>query len=307
VEKNFASLYMNFYALKENWQKAYEQSLKLQVLERDRMQADRDGAVSRLSVEFDTEKREQALKLSQQNQLTQRWLLVVLSVLFFGETITSIALYRISLKNQRLSKQNATLVQEQNHRVKNNLQLVSSLLNLQSSRLDDERARNAVEDSQRRIEVMSLLQRKLYDGNDLVEVNVAEFVQELVEMVLMAFEEEHVAIAYRIDPLVKLPVDSMMRVALIINELVTNACKYAFSDNPEPLLEVAAFIKNKTFHLEVTDNGPGFTHSNVPACSFGLRLIQMQVEQLFGTYSFVREGKFRFNMTFNLFPQFSFL
>jgi two-component sensor histidine kinase len=306
VEKNFASLYMNYYVQKENWQMAYEQSLKVQGYERDRMLADRDGAVSRLSFEYDNENKGRELKLSQQNQRTQRWLLVVLTVLFLGAAATSVAFYWISLKNQRLSQQNATLVQEQNHRVKNNLQLISSLLSLQSSRLDDESARIAVEDSQRRIEVMSLLQRKLYEGNNLVEVNVAEFVQELVEMVLKAFEGEHVAVEYKIEPLAMLPVDSMTRVGLIINELVTNACKYAFPDNPQPVMEIAASISKRTFHLTVTDNGPGFNHSNVPSRSFGLRLIKMQVEQLFGTYRFENKVNFQFSMTFNLFPPFSF-
>ncbi|CAG5009440.1 hypothetical protein DYBT9275_04499 [Dyadobacter sp. CECT 9275] len=309
IEKDFAETYMQYYQQKKDWQKAFEQSLKVRRYERDQMIADRNGAVSRLSIEYDTKKHEaqlesqrRELKLGEQNQRTQHWLLVVLSALLLGTAGTSIAFYRISLKNQRLSQQNAVLVQEQNHRVKNNLQLISSLLSLQSNRLDDETARNAVEDSQRRIEVMSLLQRKLYDGDNLVAVHVADFVHELVTIVLKAFEQEQVEVIYQIEPSVMLPADSMMRIGLIINELVTNACKYAFPDNPEPALHIEASISHKTFHLRVIDNGPGFTTEKAPVRSFGLRLIQMQVEQLFGTYKFRNNGNFQFDMSFTLFP-----
>ena len=153
---------------------------------------------------------------------------------------------------------------------------------------------------------MSLLQSKLYDGDNLIAVNVADFVRELVSMVLKAFEQEQVEVNYQIGQGEILPADSMMRVGLIMNELVTNACKYAFPDNPNPALQVVAFLTHKTFHLCVRDNGPGFASSDMLYRSFGLRLIQMQVEQLFGTHQFERNRGFQFDMTFPLFPSFPF-
>lgn len=311
IERDLASAFMQYYRQKKDWHKAFEQSLIVRGYERDQMTADRNGAVSRLSVEYETEKKETQLNsqrkelyLSQQNQQAQRWLLTILSVLLLGATGASIAFYQISQKNKRLSQQNAALVQEQNHRVKNNLQLVSSLLSLQSNRLDDESARNAVEDSQRRIEVMSLLQRKLYDGDNLVSINVDEFLKELVTMVIKAFEQQQVEVAYQIDPSMMLPADSAMRIGLITNELITNSCKYAFPDNPKPTLQIIASLVNKTFHFCVVDNGPGFVETKAPSRSFGLRLIQMQVEQLFGTYQFQSNGNLEFDMSFPLLPSF---
>ncbi|GAA4445404.1 hypothetical protein GCM10023091_37060 [Ravibacter arvi] len=309
LERDLANAYLQYYQQKKDWHKAFDQSMIVRGYERDQMTADRNGAVSRLSVEYETQKKEaqlinqrNELQLSQQNQQAQRWLLVILSVLLLGTTGASVAFYKISQKNHRLSQQNAALVQEQNHRVKNNLQLVSSLLSLQSNRLDDECARNAVGDSQRRIEVMSLLQRKLYDGDNLVAVNVAEFMKELVTMVIKAFEQEEVEVAYQIDQAMMLPADYAMRIGLIANELVTNACKYAFSDHPNPALRIEASLTGRTFQLRVVDNGPGFIETQTPARSFGLRLIQIQVEQLFGTYRFESNGNLQFEMTFNLIP-----
>ncbi|WP_373330909.1 sensor histidine kinase [Salmonirosea aquatica] len=317
AEMDFNSLYMEYYRQKGKWQKAFEQSLKVRANERDQMTADRNGAVSRLTIAYEAkyeakkkkiliEAKERELLLSKQKLQVQNWSLLILLALLSVTVGTSIVLYRTSKKNERLSQQNETLVQEQNHRVKNNLQLISSLLRLQVNGLDDDSARNAVEDSQRRIEVMSLLQRKLYDGEDVVNVNVADFVAELVDLVLRAFNQEQVEVAYHIEPNVKLPVDHMMRIGLIINELITNACKYAFPDNPKPALQISAQIVQKTFHLGFTDNGPGFTRTNPPVRSFGLRLIQMQVEQLFGTYRMETKGYFQFDMKFNLIQSFQF-
>ncbi|GAB4002667.1 hypothetical protein GCM10028807_61700 [Spirosoma daeguense] len=309
LDRGLARTYMQYYQQKQDWKNAFDKSLEVRSFERDEMLADRNGAVSRLGVEYDTEKKEAELKsqrreleLSQKNQQSQRWLLIVLSVLLLGTAAASIAFYQISQKNQRLSQQNAALVQEQNHRVKNNLQLISSLLSLQLNRLDDERSRNAVEDSQRRIEVMGLLQRKLYDGNNLVTVNMADFIRDLAEMVLKAFELEQVEVVYKIEPTVVLSEDYAMRIGLIVNELITNACKYAFENNPKPRLQISATLVNKTFQLHVADNGPGFSIAEVPTRSFGLRLIQMQVEQLFGTYRFENNGNVQFEMAFTLLP-----
>ena len=309
TEKSFAEACLQYYQQKKDWQKAFEQSQLVRTYEHGQMIADRDGAVSRLSVEYDTEKKEAQLKsqhrelaLGKENQQTQQRFLVVLSSLLLGTVIATGAFYRLSRKNRRLSLHNAALVQEQNHRVKNNLQLVSSLLSLQSNRLSDESARNAVEDSQRRIEVMSLLQRKLYDDENLAAVNLANFIRELTEMGLKTFELDEVKVTYQIPTTLTLSADYVMRVGLIINELITNACKYAFPGHPHPALEIGASLDKTTFHLYVADNGKGLDVSSLPLKSFGMRLIQMQVEQLYGTYQLENKGGLTFNMVFNLLP-----
>lgn len=309
TEKDLAETYLSYYQQKKNWKKAFDESQLARRYDHDQMIADRDGAVSRLSVEYDTEKKEVTLKsqqrelaLSQQNQRIQSRFLIALSTLLTGALIASLTFYRLSRKNQRLSIHNAALVQEQNHRVKNNLQFVSSLLSLQSSRLMDESAKHAVEDSQRRIEVMSLLQRKLYDGDNLIAIPLSEFMQELTDMILEAFQAEHVIVNYQIQPTLSLSADHAMRIGLIINELITNACKYAFPDNPTPKLWLQASIEAETFYMSIADNGKGLPIAPPSSKSFGMRLIQMQVEQLYGTYSFDSWPGTRFQMSFTLLP-----
>ncbi|CAN5239839.1 hypothetical protein BH09BAC4_BH09BAC4_25510 [soil metagenome] len=309
TEKSFAEACLQYYQQKKDWEKAFEQAQLVRTYEQGQMIADRDGAVSRLSVEYDIEKKEAQLKsqhrelaLSKENQQTQQRFLIVLSTLLLGTVIASGAFYRLSRKNRRLSLHNAALVQEQNHRVKNNLQLVSSLLSLQSNRLSDESARNAVEDSQRRIEVMSLLQRKLYDDENLAAVNLADFIRELIKMGLQTFELDQVEVTCQIPPALTLPADYIMRVGLIVNELITNACKYAFPEHPCPALRIEASLDKTTFRLKVADNGKGLDESSLPLKSFGMRLIQMQVEQLYGTYRIGNKGGMTFDMVFNLLP-----
>ncbi len=150
----FENTYLQYYKAIGNWKQAYEHVEKLHKLEKNQFLADREGAVSRLGIEYETEKKEALLKsqqkelaLSNENQTIQRRFLVALSFLLIGAAVAIVVVYRLYRKNQQISQQNATLVREQNHRVKNNLQVVSSLLTLQSNRLTDEIAKRAVEDT----------------------------------------------------------------------------------------------------------------------------------------------------------------
>jgi two-component sensor histidine kinase len=308
-EQAFADAYMQYFQQKKRWESAFIQSQLVRSYEYNQLIADREGAVSRLSVEYDTKKKEAQLKsqqreltLSNKNQQIQRLFLGVLSAMLIGMIVASGLFYRLSRKNQRLSLHNAALVQEQNHRVKNNLQLVSSLLSLQSNRLSDESAKNAVADSQRRIEVMSLLHRKLYDADNLIHVNVADFIRELTDMVLETFDLQQVKTSYQLPATITLSADYVMRIGLIVNELVTNSCKYAFCGHPDPTLYLEVTLDKNRFWLRVADNGKGVDVTKLPLNTFGLRLIQIQVEQLYGTYKFENKDGMSCDISFNLIP-----
>lgn len=307
----FEGHFVHYYQVIGDWERAYKHLSKLFELERNRFLADREGAMSRLSVEYETEKKEAQLKsqqkelvLSNENQTIQRRFLMALSFILVGATVAIVVVYRLYLKNQQISRQNTILVREQNHRVKNNLQIVSSLLTLQSNRFTDEIAKSAVEDTQLRIEVMTILQRKLYDGDQLASVNLLEFISELLEIVLQTFGQEHVEITYDIFHTLEVSVDHALRIGLIVNELATNACKYAFADHPHPTFSIACSVQKGIFEMKVADNGKGFKPPNpsksTKKTSFGMRLIQLQVEQLYGTYQFYTRNGATFEMQFKV-------
>lgn len=300
-------IYRDYYVSVGDWQKAYEHAEKLHDLERNSYLSDRDGAVSRLSVEYETEKKEALLKAQQKElglrienlRVNQRfvWALSALLLLVLGASVVFYQLYR---KNQRIGQRNAQLVKEQNHRVKNNLQVVSSLLNLQMNRVNDESVKKILEESQLRIETMAILHRRLYDTDTLMQVNLDEFIPELVDSVIQACGCLEVQPVYAIEPIV-LPAERALLVGLILNELATNACKYAFPDHASPVFRISCHQSNQLIQLFVSDNGPGWDSSTVEAKpqSFGIRLIQMLSRQLHGTYQFANRQGTQFSLEFS--------
>jgi two-component sensor histidine kinase len=302
MERNYV---LYFQALKQ-WNQAFLHLKKLNTLERSQLIADRNGAISRLSIEYETAKKEALLKAQKQEielrnkalQNQQRFTMAI-AALFIMAVIASIIFYKLSRKNQLTSHRNEELLKEQNHRVKNNLQVVSSLLNLQSKQLSDQAAKKAVEESRLRIESMALLHRKLYDGDKLAQVDLEEFICELVQGVLKSYGYDHIQPEFEINA-GYLTADKAVPLGLVINELTTNACKYAFPDTVLPRLAIRCHRHKNKIELSVEDNGPGFDHSEIGRlvlvqddrlldtrkASFGMSLIQSQIVQLNGTSRF---------------------
>lgn len=288
----FEGIYAHYYQVIGDWKRAFEHQQKAFDLERNRHLADRDGAVSRLAVEYETEQKEAQLKsqqtalaLNAENLKVQRRFLVAVSALLLLALGASGAFYWFYRQNRRISRRNAALVREQNHRVKNNLQVVSSLLNLQANRLTDDATKEVVEDIQSRIETMAILHRKLYDGDRLIGVYLNDFLEKLVEQILHTFGQGQVKPTYDIAP-IELAADHALHVGLIVNELTTNACKYAFVNNDAPVFRISCVLQRECVEISVADNGPGFDFSQRSNQSFGMRLIQLQVAQLNGSYQF---------------------
>lgn len=315
--------FVNYFEVSGEWEKAFKRLRRLNELERIRLLADRNGALTRLNVEYETEKKETLLKtqnrelsLRTQNLKTQQrftWSASSLFILAMGMSIVFFRLYR---KNQRISRRNEELLKEQNHRVKNNLQVVSSLLSLQSKRLTDDVAKKAIEESRLRVQSMAIIHQRLYDGDKLAEVNLADFIQELVIGVLRTYGYDTIQPKFSIDES-SLAADKAVPMGLILNELMTNACKYAFPGSENPDLQISCHRRSQTISLRVSDNGPGWTgdtdyprsqpeHGNIEQmtlqkASFGMQLIQAQVDQLYGTHQFqANKSGVVFTMEFNV-------
>jgi two-component sensor histidine kinase len=176
------------------------------------------------------------------------------------------------------------LLKEIHHRVKNNLQIISSLLHLQAARLDDETLLNAFEDSQHRIRSMALIHEELYKSADLTRIDFRGYVERLVDNLVDAFGVGgRVGVTLDMDTSL-LTIDRAIPMGLIVNELVSNALKYAFPDGRRGKLRIELRVghDNDAFSLSVIDDGVG-----VPAeisldnpDSLGLRLVSSLVGQL---------------------------
>lgn len=306
--RNLETSYVNYYKATKQWENAFKHLERLKELERKELIADQEGAITRLEIEYETQKKEallqkknEELTLSNENSRTQKLFLRTLSALFILTAGLGFFYYQLSRKNQLISHRNEVLIREQNHRVKNNLQLVSSLLSLQANQFSDEASKQATENNLLRIESMAILHRRLYDREELAVINLSDFIKEIVEVVLQTFGCMHVELEYKINS-IKLNADQALPIGLIITELVTNACKYAFPDNSDPRLTIACSKDKEELVLTVSDNGAGLKNNllvgAVNKVSFGMKLIQMQVAQLRGSYTFETSAGTTFTMKF---------
>lgn len=305
--RNLETAYMNYYKVTRQWEQAFKHLENVKDLERKELVADQEGAISRLEIEYETQKKEVLLKkqnerlaLTTANVHIQQRFLFALGTLLLLTAGFGFFYYRLYRKNQQISQRNAVLIKEQNHRVKNNLQLVSSLLSLQSNQLSDAASKQATENNLLRIESMAILHRKLYDKEELAVINLSDYIREIVEVVLQTFGYMHVDLHYTIGD-IKLNADQALPIGLIITELVTNACKYAFPDTLKPRLAISSSWGEDDLILKVADNGPGLQNNatvSSAGISFGTKLIQMQVTQLRGSYSYSSLDGTTFTMKF---------
>lgn len=200
------------------------------------------------------------------------------------------------------SEKLTVLMRELNHRVKNNLAIVSSLLRLQSKRLNDEGAMRAVQDGQHRVEALSLIHQRLYQTDSVNQVAIRSYVADLTEGLLLSYGFDPAHFDCRLEVAdIELDMDVAVPLGLILNEVLTNAFKYAYTPTdpqtnkpprrpfllvrlqPEPGNHPAGLV------LEVQDNGPGVDWSGNGSLpkrsrnrSFGQRLITALTEQLGG-------------------------
>jgi PAS domain S-box-containing protein len=177
------------------------------------------------------------------------------------------------------------LLREVHHRVKNNLSVVDSLLSMQARYIDDAAALRAISDSQRRIHTMSLIHEQLYQSQDVDKVDFCEYLQRLVGNLYSStsFNTSQIELKLDINPTL-LNIDTAISMGLIVNELLTNAFKYAFPKDNMGLIEVILYraVDDHNLHLIIRDNGIGIPETvdfNATA-SLGLRLVRILTQQL---------------------------
>jgi two-component sensor histidine kinase len=179
------------------------------------------------------------------------------------------------------------LLKEIHHRVKNNLQVISSLLSLQSEKLQDQQAGQLFRDSQNRIRSMALIHEKLYQSHDLARIDIRGYIQSLSHFLMRSFAAEARSVDFQtqVDEIF-LGIDQAVPCGLIINELVSNALKHAFPNHREGVVFIRLHKDGEgQIHLEVGDNGIGFPEGVdfQNTTSLGLQLVNSLVGQLDGT------------------------
>jgi len=256
--------------------------------------------IGQLEVEYETKKKDDAIKtLASINEARGKqvtWMLISLVIFASLSVILFFAYKTIRSKNKAI-EENHRQIKEQNdkmellmkelhHRVKNNLQIVTNLLMLQSNRLTDEESKHAIRMGQQRIEAMALIHRSLYEQSNPKLINMQEYVPELLSSIRQAFGDDDQDVAVQLDVNVtELDVDVALPLGLIINEWVTNSFKHAFGYVTQPELHLLLHKKAEGLLMHIRDNGPGLPEElwQKPQKSFGLKLIKVLVKQLQAT------------------------
>lgn len=183
-------------------------------------------------------------------------------------------------------REKEVLVREIHHRVKNNLQIISSLLNLQASCVKDEAALEILRESQNRVRAMAIVHEQLHKARNYSRIEFPEYAASLAENLFRSYGVDTKKVTLRLDvEPVALTIDTAISCGLIIHELVSNSLKHAFPEGRGGRVQIRLREEASGFRLTVRDNGVGFPEplGGGRRKSLGLRLVHILAEQIDGT------------------------
>ncbi len=234
-------------------------------------------------------------------------------VVTFRDLSTRKDVEKLSLENQEQKKaeeklkqslkEKEVLLKEVHHRVKNNLQVISSILNLQSSYVADKKTLDILKESQNRIKAMSFIHESLYQTKDFTSVNLSEYIHNISTNLLYSFKPKGKKISLKQETsIIFLNLDQAIPCGLIINELMSNSLKYAFTKKTKGIITVNVKVdKNENVQLIIADDGSGLKGGlNFKSTqTLGLQLVMLLVSQLKGTIRLENKKGARFTIEFN--------
>ncbi|MEL7534523.1 MAG: sensor histidine kinase, partial [Bacteroidota bacterium] len=246
--------------------------------------------------------KDQLIKQQKTNQLLAFGLAGVFALLVLA---LSYLFVRNRSVNRQLGSLNANLTQsnldkeillkEIHHRVKNNLQTISSLLYLQSAHIEDKSVKAAVAAGQHRVQSMALIHQKLYQRDNLAAIEMKDYLSNLGQSLISTFAAEPDNLDFRVEMQeLELDVDTAVPIGLIVNELLTNSLKYAFREGEKGIMGISLQKSGPKLHLSVWDNGQGAkANEKAQGTAFGSQLVQMLCTQLHGSMSIESEEGYK--------------
>ncbi|MCB9879788.1 MAG: PAS domain S-box protein [Planctomycetes bacterium] len=228
---------------------------------------------------------------------TERGLLVLAAIIDISQRRRSEDTLRASLEEKE------TLLREVHHRVKNNMQVVSSLLNLQSASVDDPKQRELLDECHTRVRAMALVHEQLYATANLAELDGRGYVHELTNLLFASYHPANCRVQLQLDVAPwPLDLETAIPVGLILHEWITNALKHAFVDRAHGALRVASRpLATGERELVVADDGRGMPPGFVPERSPGLgfRMVHSLIRQVDGTLTIAATAGTTLTLTFH--------
>lgn len=187
---------------------------------------------------------------------------------------------------EKKNKENELLLKELHHRVKNNLQIIYSLINLQKRRIDSPALHQSLSMVQNRIKTMSLVHQNLHENENFKEVNLEAYIKTIADYLKLLYlnEDKEITIQFTVESSIQIIMDRAITIGLLINEIVSNSMKYAFKGRAEGLITIDVQKLHNGYQMRISDNGIGFSNELANSKSLGLYLIENLVKQLQGRY-----------------------
>lgn len=274
-------------------------------IEINSLQQETKALKNELRVKYETEQKDQTIasqsgQIEQQNKIQTLsfvvggLLVLLLSGLFFTYRNNKKKNFQLQALNSNLettnlqldkrNAENELLLKEIHHRVKNNLEVVSSLLALQSAKIDDPEVQDAMLASQNRVQSMGILHQKLYQSEHLAFIEMKNYFQNLCENILDSYNEiDRIKVDIDMKE-VELDIDTAVPVGLIVNELMTNSLKYAFPNGKKGSIKLSLENLDKdNLSLKISDNGIGKSlNTKAKGTGFGTQLVDLLTRQIDG-------------------------
>lgn len=267
--------------------------------------------MSLLKYEFDIEDKESMIlgmeERIKKQRSTQSLIIIIAGLLLILLLVLYVTFENNKKKNILLENQNEEkefLLKEIHHRVKNNLGIVSSLLELQAEKIKDQKIITAIEESRNRVYSMSMIHQKLYQGGNLSTIGMKEYLIDLSRHILDSYgSDDKVEYQYDLEQM-NLDVDAAIPIGLIVNELLTNSFKHAFPEDGKGVIQITCrHLNENRILLEVADNGIGlleFDKEDDEGSGFGTQLIDLLIHQLDGSIMTMSGDGTKIRMEFDI-------
>lgn len=274
---------------------AFRYSERLMVVKDSLLNREKAEALAGIQIAYEVGERDRQIALLEKESALQESKIAERNAWVIGLSMAAvlsaamIALAYLQFRREHRNKEKIqTLLRELHHRVKNNLQMLSSVLSLSAQQLTDEQALQAVKSSESRVNAMALIHRKLYGrGEEARSIDIKEYITELITYLVHAygFHEKEMQLNLSLEP-VQVDIDKAIPLGLIVNELISNAFKHAYIDHPSPELTVGLKHEGKgSLGIDIRDNGNGMRPTaEARGNSFGLKLVNMLMSELKGKY-----------------------
>ncbi len=298
---NHYQLASNAYYQNGDYKKAYEFGQLYRELNSELIEKANNQTMLEMTTKFEVDQKEQEIKLlNSQNQiqsislaqakLTRKYLIifailvVIIAVVIYVSYINRQKINKILVQQNDVIKasldEKELLLKEIHHRVKNNLQIISSLLNIQSRNTEDEQASQAIKESQSRVKSMALIHQSLYRKDNATSVRVKDYLEQLSRTISESFAiSDRILLKLDIDD-IELDVDTIIPMGLIINELITNSVKHAFEEQDNGKISISLNEDGDSLKLVVTDDGSNESTGTSGSDSFGLKLVETLSKKL---------------------------